>query len=138
MTGRLVLSNMTTTVMALASVVVVVCGGGGSNHIYDAADHLKPLVRMEEDLLKIAHTYIKDQKRKLAELEPFADSVREMMELSEQSKERYLGHPINCYLMIKRFTSGWKEMPPRLEVWACYTSSTSMFLFVCVFVYECV
>ena len=61
--------------------------------------------------------FASDQKRKLAELEPFAESIREALKLSSgENGVRYLGNPINCYLMIKRYTSGWKELPPRLEV----------------------
>jgi len=101
------------SVLLIIVLVSVTCGEPSSS----SQKTVQPLVDMEKDLLKLARTYLKDQKRKLAELEPFADSVREAMKLSElEEGVRYLGNPINCYLMIKRYTSGWKELPPRLDV----------------------
>ena len=84
--------------------------------LFAAVEHMKPLVQIERRLLEIAKNYLKEQRKKLGELAPFAKSVEEAMKMSETDPEKYLGNPINCYLIIKRFTSGWKELRSRLDM----------------------
>eukprot|EP00493_Phyllostaurus_siculus_P008324 UN08423 len=52
-----------TLLVALVSLQQVVVQCGDNNIV----NHMKPVVNMEKDLLTIARTYLKDQKRKLAE-----------------------------------------------------------------------
>lgn len=84
--------------------------------LFAAVAHMKPLVQIERRLVDIAKDYLSEQRKKLNELAPFARSVEEAMQMSDDDPERYLGNPINCYLIIKRFTSGWKELPSRLDI----------------------
>lgn len=79
-------------------------------------EHMKPLLGIEKELLNAAKKYIKHQKRQISELLPFAESVQEAIDLSSDDESTYLGHPLNCYLIIKRFTSGWTDLPSRMNI----------------------
>lgn len=77
---------------------------------------MEPLLDIEERLLDLTRKYLEKERRKLGELKQFASSVQEAMELSKDEPLKYLGNPINSYLIIKRFTSGWRELASRLEI----------------------
>lgn len=102
---------------------------GAKKYIFSSVEHMKPLLQIEKQLLDISKSYLKEQKRKLAELLPFAKSVEEAMDLSAgKYEDEYLGHPLNAYLIIKRFTSGWKDIPSRLKDDEAILKQVSKFL----------
>lgn len=87
-----------------------------TGNIYTAIAHMEPLIDIEGRLIDLAREYIQKERKKLDGLKQFAQSVREAMELSKDEPLKYLGNPVNSYLIIKRFTSGWRELASRLEV----------------------
>ena len=87
-----------------------------SGDIYNAIVHMGPLVEIERRLIKVAKQYLDSEKLKLNGLRQFAKSVEEASKLSHEDPLKYVGNPINSYLIIKRFTSGWKELADRLSV----------------------
>ena len=85
-------------------------------NIYTAIAHMEPLVDIEKRLLDLAREYLNKERRRLGEFKQFAASVESAMELSKDEPLKYLGNPVNSYLIIKRFTSGWRELTSRLEI----------------------
>ena len=90
--------------------------GAFDGHLYASVAHMEPLVELETRLLGAAKDYLKQEREKLEGLKSFADSVRKSVEVSKKDATRYLGNPVNSYLIIKRFTSGWKQLAERLTV----------------------
>lgn len=85
-------------------------------NIYTSIAHMEPLVDIEKRLLDLAREYLQKERRRLGEFKQFATSVESAMELSKDEPLKYLGNPVNSYLIIKRFTSGWRELTSRLEI----------------------
>ena len=81
-----------------------------------AVAHLEPLIQLEHRLFNATKDYLNSEKRKLAGMKQFAESVQKAIEVSEDNPIEYLGNPVNAYLILKRFTSGWKELAKRMEV----------------------
>ena len=87
-----------------------------NGNIYTAISHMEPLIDIEKRLLNLAREYLQKERRRLGEFKQFAESVESAMELSKDEPLKYLGNPVNSYLIIKRFTSGWRELTSRLEI----------------------
>ena len=90
--------------------------GEQKDSVFTAIAHMEPLLDIEERLLDLARQYLEKERRKLGEFKQFAKSVEDAMELSKDEPLKYLGNPVNSYLIIKRFTSGWRELTSRLEI----------------------
>ena len=90
------------------------------NSIYAAIEHMKPLVEIERRLMNIIPVDLLDRWiNERSDLSAFAVSVREFGKYVleyDQDLDQYLGNPINCYTIIKRFTNGWILLPYRNDV----------------------
>lgn len=84
--------------------------------IFTAIAHMEPLVEIERRLVKLARGYLNQERHKLEGLKQFAKQVDEAVKLSKDEPIKYLGNPVNSYLIIKRFTSGWADLSDRLTV----------------------
>ena len=84
--------------------------------IFTAIAHMEPLVEIERRLVKLARDYLNQERHKLEGLKQFAKQVDEAVKLSKDEPIKYLGNPVNSYLIIKRFTSGWADLSDRLTV----------------------
>jgi len=87
------------------------------NSIYAAIEHMKPLVEIERRLVNIiSKDFLQRQIDRRTEFSAFAVSVQEFAQFAleyDDDLETYLGNPINCYMIIKRFTNGWLMLPAR-------------------------
>ena len=81
-----------------------------SADVYAAVTELEDLVYLEQKLINASRTYIKEERKKLAGLKQFAQAVEVASGLSGGNPEEYIANPINSYLLLKRFTWGWKEL----------------------------
>ena len=102
--------------LCLFGVFICVCLCEPEGNVYQSIAHLEPLVEIERRLIKVAREYLNDEKLKLKGLQGFARSVKESLELSSEDPIKYLGNPVNSYLLIKRFTSGWKDLADLLSI----------------------
>ncbi|XP_047144915.1 prolyl 4-hydroxylase subunit alpha-1 isoform X2 [Hydra vulgaris] len=103
-------------VINLLAAFIYICSSEPEGNVYQSIAHLEPLVEIERRLIKVAREYLDDEKFKLKSLQGFAKSVRESLELSKDDPIKYLGNPVNSYLLIKRFTSGWKDLADLLSI----------------------
>ncbi|XP_057309896.1 prolyl 4-hydroxylase subunit alpha-1-like isoform X1 [Hydractinia symbiolongicarpus] len=110
---RLYLSSILLTILCSFSQY---CYCEPKGNVYSAISHMEPLIDIERRLVKIAREYLNQERHQLNGLKQFADSVEEAMNLSKDDPMKYLGNPINSYLIIKRFTSGWSDLGDRLSV----------------------
>lgn len=81
-----------------------------SGDIYAAVSELEELVYLEQRLINASRNYIKDERKRLYGLKQFAEAVETASKLSLGNPEEYIANPINSYLLLKRFTWGWKEL----------------------------
>ena len=90
--------------------------GNASTDIYAAVAELEDLVFLEQRLLNASKNFISSERRKLANLKQFAEAVEVASKLSSGNPEEYVANPINSYLLLKRFTWGWKELGSLLNL----------------------
>ncbi len=86
-----------------------------SADMYAAVTQLEPLYEIEQRLLNVTKEYIQEERRKLAGLKQFAKAAEMASKLSLGDPLEYIANPINSYLLLKRFTWGWKELSDLLH-----------------------
>ena len=96
-------------VWACPSIILV------SGDIYAAVTELEELVFVEQRLINATKEFINAERRKLTGLKQFAEAAEKAAELSGGDPLEYIGNPINSYLLLKRFTWGWKELSSLLN-----------------------
>ena len=96
--------------MILSALVVFDVVVHTSADVYAAVSELEDLVYLEQKLINASRNYIKEERRKLYGLKQFAQAAEIASELSRGNPEEYIANPINSYLLLKRFTWGWKEL----------------------------
>lgn len=87
-----------------------------SADVYAAVSELEDLVYLEQRLINASRSYIKEERKKIAGLKQFAEAVEIASKLSSSDSEEYIANPINSYLLLKRFTWGWKELASLLNL----------------------
>ena len=100
--------NMASTQALLASfyyliglTVLVDC------EMFTALSHLQRLVNIEMELSDVLDDYIAEQEARLRRLKIFSQDVNVAMEQAKSNRDKYIGHPVNTYLMVKRFVKDW-------------------------------
>jgi len=96
--------------MILSALVVFDVVVHTSADVYAAVSELEDLVYLEQKLINASRNYIKEERRKLSGLKQFAQAAEIASQLSRGNPEEYIANPINSYLLLKRFTWGWKEL----------------------------
>lgn len=73
------------------------------------------LMKAETELLALADSYIVEAHENLKILEDLFNNTNIALDLAREDIEGYIGNPISSYLLIKRFTSWWAEIPTYFE-----------------------
>lgn len=87
-----------------------------SADIYAAVAQLESLVHLEQRLVNASRNYINSERKKLGALKQFAEAVEVASKLSKGDPMEYIANPINSYLLLKRFTWGWRELGSLLNL----------------------
>ena len=85
----------------IAMTVLVDC------EMFTALSHLQRLVNIEMELSDALDDYIAEQEARLRRLKIFSQDVNVAMEQAKSNRDKYIGHPVNTYLMVKRFVKDW-------------------------------
>lgn len=75
--------------------------------MFTALSHLQRLVNIEMELSDVLDDYIAEQEARLRRLKIFSQDVNVAMEQAKSNRDKYIGHPVNTYLMVKRFVKDW-------------------------------
>ncbi|XP_066305052.1 prolyl 4-hydroxylase subunit alpha-1-like isoform X5 [Branchiostoma lanceolatum] len=81
--------------------------------VFTALCDMEYLVHMEKDLVDSLDRYIQQEEDKLNRIKTFQSRIREVSQMAMEEPTRHLHHPVNAYLLVKRFTRDW----PLLEAW---------------------
>lgn len=71
---------------------------------------LKGLVRLESYLGELLDDYLKEKTDAPDVVKKFAEEVREITTLALKDVDQYVQHPVNTFLLVRRFTRHWKEL----------------------------
>ena len=85
------------------------------SEVFTALSHLQRLVNIEMELSDALDDYIAEQESRLNRLKSFAEDVNEAMGQAQSSRDGFIGHPVNTYLMIKRLVKDWAKHVKSIE-----------------------
>lgn len=78
--------------------------------LFTALVDLENLVYRERELRFELEKYVNSEIERLAKLQTFLAKVNSAHEIVGEDVSRYLGHPVNSYLEIRRFHKEWPEV----------------------------
>jgi len=68
------------------------------------------MLGIELELGDALESYIKEEEERLRKLKTFSRQLQRTVELAKNSGSKFLEHPVNSYLMIKRFVTEWPKI----------------------------
>ena len=84
--------------------------------IFTALTHMTDLVRLEQSLNSILEEYLQYGTSVSSELDRFSNNVKlHLKDLKDEDMELFLGHPVNSYLLVRRFFRDWKNVANKLD-----------------------
>ena len=84
--------------------------------IFTALTHMTDLVRLEQSFSSILDEYLQYSTHVALELDRFSNDVKQhLKELKDEDMEIFLGHPVNSYLLVRRFFHDWRNVVNKLD-----------------------
>jgi len=91
--------------------------GSSSPDLFDTSDgyftsniDLQKLLSTEEATMYELQEYVRNEEKRLEKLKGYLNEYEKIRTDAASDVERYVGNPLNSYLLIKRLTSDWKEV----------------------------
>lgn len=81
--------------------------------VFTALSHWKTLIRMENDFVKHLEAFVTANNEdfpRMIDLKTFLRDVKPRALEAAEAHDKFVSHPVNGVLMIKRFTSDWLEI----------------------------
>ena len=84
----------------------------GNGEIFTAMSQWETLIRVETNFVQLLEDYIEKSKdnSRIENLSAFLRNVKPIVEEAVDKLEEFVSHPVNGFMMIKRFTSDWLEI----------------------------
>ncbi|XP_074648755.1 prolyl 4-hydroxylase subunit alpha-1-like isoform X4 [Tubulanus polymorphus] len=82
----------------------------GSGEKFTAIIELKKVLHAERDIANEIDDYIKAEEDRLSKLRRISADYKKHSHDALLDTERYLGNPVNAYLLVKRFTIDWNNI----------------------------
>lgn len=84
--------------------------------IFTSMADMEQMVLSEKHMLSALKTYISAEEGKLHQVKRFMSRVNDALgSVNKSDVGKYLGNPVNSYLMLKRFNVDWKNLEKTLE-----------------------
>lgn len=85
--------------------------------IFAALTHMTDFIRLEQSFSSILDEYLQDSVPSASsELERFSNDVKQhLKDLKDEDMEIFLGHPVNSYLLVRRFLHDWRNVTNQLD-----------------------
>ena len=84
--------------------------------IFTSMADMERMVLSEKHMLSALKNYILAEEKKLEDIKHFMSRVNNALQfVNESDVGKYLGNPVNSYLMLKRFNVDWKHLEKTLE-----------------------
>lgn len=81
-----------------------------SAEIYSSLSHTERILGIEIELADALENYIQEEEQRLHKLKLFSHKLRRTVEHVKKSGAKFLEHPVNSYLLIKRFVTEWPQI----------------------------
>ena len=89
-----------------------------NGEIFTALSHWETLIRIENNFVRLLEGFVTengDDFPRMGDLKTFLKAVRPRALEAAEDHERFVSHPVNGFLTIKRFTSDWLEIDEILK-----------------------
>lgn len=84
--------------------------------IFTALTHMTDFVRLEQSFSEYLDEYLQHSPSVSSELERFANDVKNHLKnVEDEDMEIFLGHPVNSYLLVRRFLREWRHVADKLD-----------------------
>ena len=111
--------KMAMTLMAFSSIVLILAAAAFSptqSEIFTALTHMAGFVRLEQILSPTLEEYLKYESAASADVKRFVNDVkRHVHDVTEEEMEHFVGHPVNSYLLLRRFVKGWRDILSKVD-----------------------
>lgn len=86
--------------------------------IFTSMADMENMVLLEKKMIIELERYIEVEEKKLSKVKTFLSSINEVLKPMNSTDDiaKYLGNPVNSYLMLKRFNVNWKHLEKILEI----------------------
>ena len=84
--------------------------------VFTAVVEMENLVYREREMRFELENYVKLEQERLSKLQTFLAKVTAAHEMVGDDVSRYLGHPVNSYLEIRRFFKEWPEVERLIQL----------------------
>ena len=81
-----------------------------SGELFSAIAHMENLVAAEQDLAQSLDRYLDAEQARLERVKAIARFVTNISKEANVNVDRYLGHPVNAYRLLRRFMSDWSTV----------------------------
>lgn len=84
-----------------------------NGEIFTALSHWETLIRVENNFVELLDKLVVKKSvdiPRMEELEKFLKKVKPIVEKASSRPEQFVSHPVNGFLIIKRFNSNWLEV----------------------------
>jgi len=82
----------------------------GDDGIFTSSTDLEKLLSTEAEVVKALKDYVKVEEDRIIKVKQYIEAYEEVQNLAKNDVDKYIGNPLNSYLLIKRLTSDWKEV----------------------------
>jgi len=83
--------------------------GGGDGMFTSSAD-LQGLLTTEAELVNKLNEYVQEETQRIESLKKFVKDYEALRDNAFESEEKFVGNPLNSFLLIKKLTSDWKTV----------------------------
>ncbi|GFN78299.1 prolyl 4-hydroxylase subunit alpha-1 [Plakobranchus ocellatus] len=80
---------------------------GANTELFTSNAHLQTALYAERDIAGLLRNYVDQEEMRLQKLRQLADDYSEHSNQALANIDKYLGNPINAFLLIKKFTLDW-------------------------------
>lgn len=100
-----------------ATLILVILGVTAVAHgeVYTALAHMKELIILEKNLLELLEDYIETHPDMPEKFKDFVEEVKDHTSYIKGDEEAFLGHPMNAFLLVRRFRGTWTQLGKYLD-----------------------
>jgi prolyl 4-hydroxylase len=95
--------------ITILPLLLVLLGGTGFSvaEVFTSSAHLQTALYAERDIANLLHSYVAQEEVRLEKIRLLADDYQKHSNLALDNVDKFLGNPVNAFLLIKRFTLDW-------------------------------
>ncbi|BFZ17688.1 hypothetical protein BsWGS_20727 [Bradybaena similaris] len=75
--------------------------------LFTSSAHLQTALYAERDIAGLLHSYVQQEEARLEKIKQLANDYERHSSMALENIDKFLGNPINAFLLIKRFTLDW-------------------------------